>query len=72
MSKPNKPGSEKVSVNDTELECPSSLDNAAEDIKLAVDLIYLFESHQIEAEVALSAIEIVKADLMSKLGKAAS
>lgn len=69
MSKLNKPESEKVPTNTT--VPASSLDDAAEDIKLAVDLIYLFESNKIEAEVALSAIEIVKADLMSKLGKPA-
>ncbi|MPY22437.1 DUF2496 domain-containing protein [Shewanella psychropiezotolerans] len=71
MSKLNIPESEKVPTNPVEQEGPSSLDDAAEDIKLAVDLIYLFESNKIETEVALSAIEIVKADLMSKRGKPA-
>ena len=67
MSKLNK--SEKVSTNTT--APASSLDDAADEIKLAVDLIYLFESNKIEVEVALAAIEIVKDDLMSKRGKLA-
>ncbi|MBE7215822.1 DUF2496 domain-containing protein [Shewanella benthica] len=69
MSKLNKPESEKAPTNTT--AAASSLDDAADEIKLAVDLIYLFESNKIEVEVALAAIEIVKADLMSKLDKLA-
>ncbi|SQH77733.1 conserved protein of unknown function, might belong to Primosomal protein [Shewanella benthica] len=69
MSKLNKPESEEVSTNTT--AAAFSLNDAADEIKLAVDLIYLFESNKIEVEVALAAIEIVKADLMSKLGKLA-
>lgn len=69
MSKLNKTESDKVPPNTVEQEGTSSLDTAADDIKLAVDLIYLFESNKIDAQVALSAIEIVKADLMSKLDK---
>ena len=45
----------------------SSLDNAPEDIKLAVDLIYLLESNEIDPQTALSAINIVKNDLEAKL-----
>ncbi|MBY5949054.1 pleiotropic regulatory protein RsmS [Photobacterium rosenbergii] len=45
----------------------SSLDNAPEDIKLAVDLIYLLESNEIDPETALSALEIVKSDLKAKV-----
>ncbi|MBC7004764.1 pleiotropic regulatory protein RsmS [Photobacterium sp. BZF1] len=45
----------------------SSLDNAPEDIKLAVDLIYLLESNEIDPETALSALEIVKSDLKTKV-----
>ena len=45
----------------------SSLDNAPEDIKLAVDLIYLLESNEIDPETALSALEIVKSDLEAKV-----
>ena len=69
MSKLNKPESEKAPTNTT--APASSLDDAADEIKLAVDLIYLFESNKIEVEVALATIEIVKDDLMSKLGKLA-
>ncbi|WP_225874311.1 MULTISPECIES: pleiotropic regulatory protein RsmS [Vibrio] len=41
----------------------SPLDNAPDEIKLAVDLIYLLESHNIDPSVALKALEIVKTDL---------
>lgn len=43
------------------------LNEAADEIKLAVDLIYLLESHAIEPNVALAALEIVKYDLEQKL-----
>ncbi|MEF2481908.1 pleiotropic regulatory protein RsmS [Vibrio mimicus] len=48
---------------------PSSipLNEAADEIKLAVDLIYLLESHGIEPQTALAALEIVKRDLEHKL-----
>ncbi|ABZ77578.1 conserved hypothetical protein [Shewanella halifaxensis HAW-EB4] len=46
---------------------PSELDRAPDEVKLAVDLIYLLESHQIEPSVALAALEIVKTDLQAKL-----
>lgn len=45
----------------------SSLDNAPEEIKLAVDLIYLLESNDIDLHIALKAINIVKSDLEQKL-----
>ncbi|WP_299803420.1 pleiotropic regulatory protein RsmS [uncultured Shewanella sp.] len=45
----------------------SELDTAPEEVKLAVDLIFLLESHQIEPRVALAALEIVKTDLQAKL-----
>ncbi|SDG73942.1 Protein of unknown function [Vibrio xiamenensis] len=44
-----------------------SLENAPDDIKLAVDLIYLLESNKIPVETALSALEIVKTDLKRQL-----
>ncbi|GEA49755.1 hypothetical protein VIN01S_05590 [Vibrio inusitatus NBRC 102082] len=47
-------------------EPKSPLDNAPDDIKLAVDLIYLFESNKVDIDTALSALEIVKSDLISK------
>ena len=46
-----------------------SLENAPEDIKLAVDLIYLLETNEIPPEVALSALEIVAQDLKTKINK---
>ncbi|WP_299687889.1 pleiotropic regulatory protein RsmS [uncultured Vibrio sp.] len=50
--------------NDT----PSSpLDNAPQEVKLAVDLIYLLESNDIDPQVALAAIKIVQQDLQAKL-----
>ncbi|WP_117233258.1 pleiotropic regulatory protein RsmS [Vibrio maerlii] len=49
---------------------PSPLDNAPDDIKLAVDLIYLLESNEVDPKVALSAINMVKADLEKKVGEA--
>lgn len=45
----------------------SPLDDAPEEIKLAVDLIYLLESNEINPEVALNALKIVQNDLENKL-----
>ena len=45
----------------------SPLYNAPEEIKLAVDLIYLLESNEIDPKVALEAIKIVQQDLQAKL-----
>lgn len=47
----------------------SSIDKASDEVKLAVDLIYLFESQNIDPQVALSALEIVASDLKAKLAK---
>lgn len=44
----------------------SSLDSAPDEIKLAVDLIYLLESNQVEVKTALAALEIVTLDLKKK------
>lgn len=44
----------------------SPLDSAPEEIKLAVDLIFLLESNKIDVDVALAALEIVKQDLQAK------
>jgi Protein of unknown function (DUF2496). len=44
-----------------------SLENAPDDVKLAVDLIMLLESHDIAPEVVLSALEMVKRDFAKKL-----
>jgi len=48
----------------------SGLDNAPDEIKLAVDLIYLLVSNEVDPKVALEAIKIVKTDLESKLEQA--
>jgi hypothetical protein len=45
------------------------LQSAPEDVKLAVDLIYLLESNNIDPATALSALEMVNADLLRKLSK---
>lgn len=47
-------------------ETTPSLDNAPDEVKLAVDLIYLLESNQIEIETALKALKIVENDLKNK------
>ncbi len=50
-------------------QATSPLDNAPDDIKLAVDLIYLLESNDVDPEVALSAIKMVQADLEQKVSQ---
>ncbi|EGA70274.1 hypothetical protein VISI1226_13621 [Vibrio sinaloensis DSM 21326] len=45
----------------------TGLDQAPDEIKLAVDLIYLLESNEVDPKVALEAIKIVKSDLESKI-----
>ncbi|EIY5143270.1 TPA: pleiotropic regulatory protein RsmS [Klebsiella quasipneumoniae] len=49
-----------------------SLENAPDEVKLAVDLIMLLESHQIPAQTVLDALEIVRRDYANKLKKAES
>ncbi|PWC21310.1 DUF2496 domain-containing protein [Brenneria roseae subsp. roseae] len=43
-----------------------SLENAPPEIKLAVDLIMLLEDNQIEPQLALAALEIVREDFQKK------
>ncbi|CAM3612267.1 pleiotropic regulatory protein RsmS [Vibrio aquimaris] len=43
------------------------LEQAPDEIKLAVDLIYLIESHNIDPKVAFEAIKIVTSDIERKL-----
>ncbi len=45
----------------------SGLAQASDEIKLAVDLIYLLETYNIDVKVALAALDIVKQDLLAKL-----
>ncbi|MCG3723040.1 DUF2496 domain-containing protein [Vibrio cincinnatiensis] len=51
---------------------PTSLDEAPDEIKLAVDLIYLLESNQVDLSVALKAIDLVKQDLENQLTQSIS
>lgn len=44
-----------------------SLENAPEEVKLAVDLIMLLEENGITPETVLSALEIVKRDYQRKV-----
>lgn len=43
-----------------------SLENAPDDVKLAVDLIQLLEEHQLPVETVLSALTMVKRDFENK------
>ena len=60
------------SHDDEHAQPASPLDNAPEDVKLAVDLIYLLESNEIDPRTALSALAMVKADLERKIAQAAT
>ena len=44
-----------------------SLENAPDEVKLAVDLIMLLENHAIPTETVLKALEIAKRDFEGKL-----
>ncbi|WP_339386442.1 pleiotropic regulatory protein RsmS [Vibrio caribbeanicus] len=48
-------------------ENKSELKDAPNDIKLAVDLIYLLETNEVDPETALKALKIVEADLLRKI-----
>jgi len=43
-----------------------SLENAPDDVKLAVDLIQLLEEHQLPVETVLSALVMVQRDYENK------
>ena len=45
----------------------SELEDAPDDIKLAVDLIHLLETNEVDPETALKALKIVEADLLRKI-----
>ena len=47
-----------------------SLENAPDEVKLAVDIIALLESNNIAPEIVLSALEIVRQDYVNKLKNA--
>ncbi|WP_434635976.1 pleiotropic regulatory protein RsmS [Klebsiella sp. I138] len=46
-----------------------SLDNAPDEVKLAVDLIMLLEENQVSAQTVLGALEIIKRDYENKLNR---
>ncbi|MBK0032163.1 pleiotropic regulatory protein RsmS [Erwinia sp. S43] len=48
-----------------------SLENAPEEVKLAVDLIMLLEENQLEPETVLAALAIVQRDFERKLAEKA-
>lgn len=45
----------------------SILDTAPDEIKLAVDLIYLLESNNVDPNTAVQALEIVTQDMKNKI-----
>ncbi|EKT54192.1 DUF2496 domain-containing protein [Providencia sneebia] len=44
----------------------SSLKDASVEMQLAVDLIYLLETSEVETDIVLKALEIVKFDYLAK------
>ncbi|EPO1790498.1 pleiotropic regulatory protein RsmS [Cronobacter turicensis] len=44
-----------------------SLEQAPDEVKLAVDLIMLLENHEIPPQTVLAALEIVRNDFLRKL-----
>lgn len=54
-------------LNPLAMERSMSLENAPDDVKLAVDLIVLLEENQIPARTVLRALDIVKRDYEKKL-----
>ena len=46
-----------------------SLENAPDEVKLAVDLIMLLEENQVSAQTGLGALEIIKRDYENKLNR---
>ncbi|BBV77818.1 MULTISPECIES: pleiotropic regulatory protein RsmS [Klebsiella] len=48
-----------------------SLENAPDEVKLAVDLIMLLEENQVSAQTVLGALEIIKRDYENKLNRTA-
>ncbi len=45
------------------------LEQSPPEVQLAVDLIYLLESNEIDPNIALAALDIVQRDLQEKLRK---
>lgn len=44
-----------------------SLEQAPKEVQLAVDIIYLLESNNIEPQIALAALKIIEQDLLRQL-----
>lgn len=57
----------KININEGGQLISSSLDSAPEHIKLAIDLIMLLEKEELESQVILDALEVVKNDFKKKL-----
>ncbi|WP_072133189.1 pleiotropic regulatory protein RsmS [Winslowiella iniecta] len=47
-----------------------SLENAPDEVKLAVDLIMLLEENQVAPQTVLAALEIIRRDFENKLTQA--
>ncbi|MDN3651996.1 DUF2496 domain-containing protein [Thalassotalea ponticola] len=47
----------------------SMIDNAPDDVKLAIDIIQLLEQNNIDEQLAINALHIVLRDYQSKLAK---
>lgn len=47
-----------------------SLENAPDEVKLAVDLIMLLEENQVAPHTVLAALEIIRRDFENKLAQA--
>ncbi|WOT06074.1 pleiotropic regulatory protein RsmS [Shewanella youngdeokensis] len=56
-------------MSDSNNNDDTGLASAPAEVKLAVDLIMLFETNNIAPEVALAALQIVNTDLKRKLTK---
>ncbi|MBP3141570.1 pleiotropic regulatory protein RsmS [Aliivibrio fischeri] len=62
----NPQNNQQIPQVEVQTETPSPLDNAPDEIKLAVDLIYLLESNEVDKETAIKALEIVLSDFKNK------
>ncbi len=55
--------------SDGDEEQPVTLEDESPEIKLAVDLIMLLEKNELEPELVLAALDIVKKDYLIKAGR---
>ncbi len=65
MTNQSKPTANTEAIVETE-KTNSPLDNAPDDVKLAVDLIYLLENNHVEKQTAISALKMVLNDYENK------